>query len=474
MLNVDSTAIPGGTARGSAMDHMAAQERAPQDKAPSPLKIALLAHSTNPRGGVVHAIELGDALQAAGHAVTLHAPDPSGRGLFRPTACAFSAVPAAAAGADLESLVRQRIDEYIAWFERPETPRFDIYHAQDSISANALATLATCGSIPGFIRTVHHLDQFEQPQLTAWQTRGFMRADRVLCVSDVWRSALAAEYGVKADVVGNGVDTTRFTPQPDVNDIALRHRFGLRKRGRGDNAGQEGDGNAPVFLVVGGIESRKNTLAILQAFIRILEMFPMAQLVIAGGASLLDHGAYQHEFAERLQRSGIETGPGKSIVFIDRVDDCQMPALFRCADALVFASLREGFGLVVLEAMACGTPVVVSRIAPFTEYLRDGDCAWVDPLEPASIAAGMAHACGPVAHNALRSAGLAAAKRHTWQQSAAQHLAIYYEHHDDNHTGRLASQRSGNCLLSGSLSDPLSNSLSNSFNPHFQSEKSHA
>ena len=54
-----------------------------------------------------------------------------------------------------------------------------------------------------------------------------------------------------------------------------------------------------------------------------------------------------------------------------------MPALYRLADALVFASLHEGFGLAVLEAMASGTPVVVSHIAPFTEYLGEGDVCLV-------------------------------------------------------------------------------------------------
>ncbi|HEY4317466.1 MAG TPA: MSMEG_0565 family glycosyltransferase [Herbaspirillum sp.] len=426
-----------------------------------PLNIALLAHSTNPRGGVVHAIELGDALHAAGHAVTLHAPDASGRGLFRATACAFSPVAAGALapGADLETLVRQRIDDYVAWFARPETPRFDVYHAQDSISANALATLAERGGIPGFVRTVHHLDQFENAQLTAWQRRGFMRADRVLCVSKLWRSALAGDYGVQAGIVGNGVDTARFTPYPDENDAALRLKHGLRA--------SAGNAGAPVFLAVGGIEPRKNTLAILQAFIRMLRVFPMAQLIVAGGVSLLDHGVYRREFFARLQQSGIETGPGKSLVFIDRVEDEQMPALFRCADALVFASLREGFGLVVLEAMACGTPAVVSRIAPFTEYLKGDDCAWVDPLEPASIAAGMAHACGIGARQALRSAGFAAAACHTWAHSAAQHLAVYYEY--------LASQAYPFADADADASASLPASRMQSQSPHyFQSEKSHA
>jgi glycosyltransferase involved in cell wall biosynthesis len=56
-----------------------------------------------------------------------------------------------------------------------------------------------------------------------------------------------------------------------------------------------------------------------------------------------------------------------SLILLGKVDDADVPALFRCASVLVFPSLREGFGLVVLEAMACGTPVVVSKIAPFTE-----------------------------------------------------------------------------------------------------------
>lgn len=383
--------------------------RAPMPPIP-PLRIALLTHSTNPRGGVVHALELGDALHALGHAVTVHAPDPQRRGLFRQTRCAFAAVPATPCAGDLVSLVKQRIDDYVAWFERPDALSYDVYHAQDSISANALATLAGCGVIPGFVRTVHHLDDFDEAQLMAWQTRGFMRAERVLCVSKLWRATLLRDYRIPATLVGNGVDTDRFTPIADAHDQALRLRLGL--------------GDGPVFLVVGGIEPRKNTLAILQAFIRILRAFPNAQLLIAGGASLLDHGGYRQAFDAALGCSGLSTG--NRVLLLDKVDDAEMPALFRCASALVFASLREGFGLVVLEAMACGTPAVVSRIAPFTEYLRGDDCAWVDPLDPASIAAGMAHACDSHAASEFRVAGDAACKQFTWAKSASQHLDIYH------------------------------------------------
>jgi glycosyltransferase-like protein len=373
------------------------------------LRIALLTHSTNPRGGVVHAMELGDALHELGQSVVLHAPDPQRRGLFRKTQCAFAAVPGQAPEAGLANLVRRRIADYISWFERPDAPAYDVYHAQDTISANALATLAERGVIPGFIRTVHHLDQFDDPQFTAWQNRGFERADRVLCVSRLWRDQLMAQYGVAAEVVANGVDTRRYQPRATPADAALRSRIGL--------------GEGPCFLAVGGIEPRKNTLGVLRAFIRILRAYPQAQLVIAGGASLLDHSAYRLEFERAASDAGLRIG--RQLTILGQVDDDDMPALFRCADALVFPSLKEGFGLVVLEAMASGTPAVVSRIAPFTEYLQGDSCAWVDPEDPASIAAGMAHACDPIARASLRAAGREVCRRFSWPQAAALHLDIY-------------------------------------------------
>lgn len=376
-----------------------------------PLRIALLTHSTNPRGGVVHAMELGDALHALGHVVTVHAPDPHRHGLFRRTDCAFSAVSCGLHDTGLANLVRQRINDYVHCFEQPGAPVYDIYHAQDSISANALATLTKRGVIPGFIRTVHHLDQFDEPQLHAWQERGVLGASHVLCVSQLWRDNLRHRYGITAAVVGNGVNTARYHPTPTQRDAALRERLGLAA--------------GPVFLAVGGIEPRKNTLGILQAFIRMLTVDPRAQLIIAGGTSLLDHSAYRQQFDRLLRAAGISVGAGNQLMILDQVDDDDMPALFRCADALVFPSLQEGFGLVVLEAMACGTPTVVSRIAPFTEHLQDDSCAWVDPYNTVSIAAGMAAALDPDAQPSFRSAGHATCQKFTWLHCASLHLDVY-------------------------------------------------
>jgi len=78
-----------------------------------------------------------------------------------------------------------------------------VLHSQDSLSGNALAQLVERGCARGFIRTVHHLDQFTYARLTAWQSRGFRAADRVLCVSRAWLDRLRND-GVEALVVNNG------------------------------------------------------------------------------------------------------------------------------------------------------------------------------------------------------------------------------------------------------------------------------
>lgn len=385
-----------------------------------PLRIAMLAHSTNPRGGVVHALELSEALHAQGHAVTLHAPDASGRGFFRPTRCRAVSVPASPVEGGLAELVRQRAADYLAHFDHVGTDDFDVWHAQDSISANALATLVEQGRIAGFVRTVHHLDRFDDAQVMALQRRGYAEAAQVLCVSRQWRDILAREHGIDAQQVANGVDTERYRAEPQPHDDLLRCRLGLHL------------GAGPMLLAVGGIESRKNTLAILQAFIQLRAQRPDAQLVIAGGASLLDHGEYRARFDAAWRQSGLRVtfGAGPHEASVDAIvtgalPDEDMPSLYRLADALLFPSLKEGFGLVVLEALASGTPVVVSRIAPFTEHLDERVVSWCDPKDVASIVRATHDALdGTRAAASIRSAQPLLA-RYGWAASAAHHARVY-------------------------------------------------
>lgn len=374
-------------------------------------RVAILAHSTNPRGGVVHALELGDALCRLGHVTTVHAPDADGRGFFRATTCRTVGVAAARVGRDVTAMVETRIADYLRHFERAQSRAFDIWHAQDGISGNALATLKERGLIGGFARTVHHVDTFADRRLADLQLRAIAAADRLFVVSHVWQRWLAHELGREASLVGNGVDTSRFSPTPDATDAELRARLNLCDRG-------------PGFLAVGGIEERKNTVRILEAFRTLWAARPSCRLVIAGGASLLDHDAYQAKFAAALAQSGL---PDDAVICTGPLPQHLMPALYRAASTLVFPSLKEGFGLVVLEAMASGLPVVTSRVAPFTEYLHGDDVIWCDPLDSGSIAAAMAASLTVAHRRHWATQGLRLAAAHDWERTARAHLAGYTE-----------------------------------------------
>jgi glycosyltransferase-like protein len=375
---------------------------------PRPLRIAMLTHSTNPRGGVVHSMQLSEALTALGHTVTLHAPDARGTGFFRPPACRTACFPVSPALPDTTDMVEQRIADYVSHFELADRCNFDVFHAHDGISGNALATLKERGLISGFVRTVHHIDQFEDKHLMALQDRSIRAADAFLTVSTLWQAALRDSFGVETHVVGNGVDTRRFAPAWSGEQTALKDRLGL-------HAG-------PVFLSIGGIEARKNTLGILDAFRQLRAVRPDAQLVIAGGVSLLDHRDYQEEFQSHLRALREDA---TAVHIIGAVPDDDMPTLYRLADALVFPSLKEGFGLVVLEAMASGVPTIVSSIAPFTEYLGNEDALWCDPHHPASIAEAMAVALMPEIRGQVIPRGLEIAGRFNWPRVAVAHLSTY-------------------------------------------------
>ena len=149
---------------------------------------------------------------------------------------------------------------------------------------------------------------------------------------------------------------------------------------------------------------------------------PSARLVIAGGASLLDHDAYQARFAGALAHCGTTAG---AVIRTGPLRQKLMPALYRAATCFVSPSVKEGFGLGILEAMASGVPVVASRIAPFTEYLNEDDVAWCDPFDTASIAAAMARSLDPALRARLIARGGEVAARHDWLSTARAHVATY-------------------------------------------------
>lgn len=373
------------------------------------MKIGLLTHSVLPRGGVVHVLELGRALLARGHEVTVFAPVAPGQALFRDTPCRLSLAPYQPAGEGFAAMVRSRIDalrQHLA--DLPDLARHEVLHAHDGIGANALADLVAAGRVRGYLRTVHHVDQFPDAQVQAWEERSIRAATRVLCVSSVWQQRLLTELGLEAQTVANGVDLARFTPQADAHDAELATRLALAPRGA-------------RVLMVGGIEARKNPCRLLAAFVALRSRFPAAQLIIGGGASLLPHDEEGRAFRAAAAEAGLGLGPGQALLLTGPLPDRLMPALYRAADVLAMPSLLEGFGLAALEALACGTPAVVSAIAPFTEHFAEPDVEWAPPLQPTSIAAALARALQRGRH----ATAPAVCRRFAWSASAARHDAIY-------------------------------------------------
>ena len=386
-----------------------------------PLRIGLLTHSVNPRGGVVHTLELATALHEAGHAVTVMAPAAPGQALFRAPPCRVELVPVNGTPRDTVGMVRSRIDAFVGHLQgllRRES--FDVLHTHDSIGGNALAQLQDAGRIDGFVRTVHHLDTFDDPQLTRWQQTAFERAGLVLSASRLWCEHLRTGYGIVAHEIGNGVDTTRFSPVARDGDAALARRLGIAT-------------GAPVVLAVGGIEERKNSLRLLAAFALLRAAHPRAQLVIAGGASLLDHAAYAQAFGALAQALGFDEGPGRPLRVTGPLPDADIAALYRLADVVAMPSLREGFGLVVLEGLASGVPVVVSRIAPFTEYLAETDVSWADPADAVSMAEALAEALATRDPQRIAASAGRLSQRFSWASSAERHAALYRAHLKERH-----------------------------------------
>lgn len=381
------------------------------NSASRPLRIALFTYSTKPRGSVIHTIELAEALHNLGHHVCIYALDKDGYGFARFLRCDYQLVPAFPVEGNIDQLIHQRIQEFVDFLGKghPQTYSYDYYHAQDCISANALSLLRQQQIIPHFIRTVHHIEDFNSPYLQQCQDRSIYEPDLCLCVSQYWQNQLQQRYKINALRVINGVNPNRFISVSDDALAQFKQRFDLTGK--------------PIYLTVGGIEPRKNSIALLQAFSQVLRKAPQAQLVIAGGATLFDYQPYRDRFFEQAQQLQIEIG--KSLLLPGVISDADLPVLYQAADAFVFPSLKEGWGLVVFEAIASGLPILVSNQPPFTEFLTSQQALLVDPNCPDAIAEAMLNLCQPEIAQSLVHHSYALCEQYTWISSAQLHLSHY-------------------------------------------------
>jgi glycosyltransferase-like protein len=228
-------------------------------------------------------------------------------------------------------------------------------------------------------------------------------------VSDHWQQVLQQDYGIAAPKVLNGVNLERFSPVLSGQELGLKQRYGIQ--------------GSPIFLTVGGIEPRKNSIRLLEAFAQVLFCLPQAQLVIAGGATLFDYQDYREEFFRCVDALGIKVG--ESLILPGVLSDEELPILYRCADAFCFPSLKEGWGLVLLEAIASGLPLMVPQESPFTEFLSQVSVEWVSAQSTVSIAAGMLNVSKTIRASELTSQNQKLLQHYSWKNSAQHHVRVY-------------------------------------------------
>jgi glycosyltransferase-like protein len=381
-----------------------------QTAQPDSLKIALLTYSTKPRGSVIHTLELAEALHHLGHQVCIYALDKDGKGFDYPLSCDYEPIPAHPAPTEIDALIGQRIQEFVEYLKQ-SNQIYDCYHAQDCISANALAILRQERQIPHFVRTVHHIEDYSSSYLQQCQERSIREADLCLCVSEWWQAELQQHYQIHAARVINGINLWRFSPILSGLEHTLIQQWKLN--------------GSPIYLTVGGIEPRKNSIRLLQAFGQVLKEYRNAQLLIAGGATLFDYQSYRDEFFALAHQLQIEIG--RSLVLPGVIPDSELPALYRIADAFIFPSMKEGWGLVVLEAIASGLPVITSNQPPFTEFLSQTQALLVDPNSPDAIAQAMRSIVQSDHSISLMQQSQSVLATYTWEASAKMHLHHYHQ-----------------------------------------------
>jgi glycosyltransferase-like protein len=358
---------------------------------------------------VVHAVSLAEALHEAGEPCRLFALGNPDEGFFRAVKAPHTIFPAPPSGGTLEERVFAAIDRLSEGLASVASD-LRLVHSQDCIAAGAVEQVR--GAVPGLIhvRTVHHVDDFTTHALVQCQLRSITKPDVVLVVSEAWRRTLAEEYGIASTVVHNGVDLERFRWRPPSNGIPDEYvppgRF--------------------VLLTVGGLEPRKGSLELIEALASVKqELEPDPVLVVVGGHSFQDHRPYRDRVLARARELGVtERG---DLVVLGTVPDEDLTSWYHAAGAFVFPSVKEGWGLSVLEALSAGLPVIATDIPVFREYLTDGQTALlVPPGEPEPLARAIrAVVEDEQLRRRLGTAGPGVAARFTWEASAREHQAVY-------------------------------------------------
>ena len=244
--------------------------------------------------------------------------------------------------------------------------------------------------------------------------RSIRRADHLLADSQHTARDLREQYDIPAEqisVVQGAVDHTRFCPRPAQADAVAGEAQRIRAR--------YAIGDAPFILGLSTLQPRKN-------FGRLIEAFALARAQVNLPHKLVIGGSKGWLFDEIFARV-VELGLEDIVLFPGFIADKDLPALYRAAEFFAFPSLYEGFGLPILEALACGTPVLSADNSCLPEAAGPG-AVYVEAESVDSIAAGIVElAESESLRRELAAKGRQHALRFTWERSARQLLDAYHQ-----------------------------------------------
>lgn len=263
------------------------------------------------------------------------------------------------------------------------------------------------------VATIHDLTFFRLPRRYGFAHRRYYRAiagsarraERVIVPSRAVAHDAVRYLGIAPERIRVIPEAPRegLAPASPGEVEAMRRRMGLEQ---------------PYLLCLGTAEPGKRAVDAIRALPAIHERHPGILLALAGNPGRLS-GALKRE-AQRIGVAG-------SVRFLGYVPDDDLAALFTGAEALVFPSLFEGFGLPPVEAMACGTPVIAAR-APAMDEVLAGGAVFVAPRDPAGIAREARAIAGDAAWRrelSARSRDLASA--YSWKRAAEETVSVYRE-----------------------------------------------
>ena len=283
--------------------------------------------------------------------------------------------------------------------------KFDVFHAQYMIPPFCKCKTVTTIPDIAYEHYPQFFSKFDVLRAKVLIRRSAERADHIITVSDYSKNDISSTYHIDANritVTYEGAGPDFFPRDNGECREQVARKYGIK---------------GPFLLYIGRLQERKNLRRLLSAYARLRKQGAEEKLVLVGKKDWTSGGNIQmHVNSLELENS---------VIFTGYVPSADLPFFYNAAEAFVYPSVFEGFGLPVIEAMACGLPVLTSYGSSLEEVAGDA-ALLVDPMSEESIAEGLGKLLGDSnLRLSLGRAGLARSATFSFEKTAAQTIGVY-------------------------------------------------